>query len=87
MMTVLVKDASVDMVHCIFKWNPEIHQTPKLVRVSPKSSWWKLTTPLFYQRSKVCYYAIQDLAYSDSKDELAIWADLNGIPIANKAEL
>ena len=86
MMTVLVKDASADMVRRIFKWNPEIHQRPKLVQIGPFSPWWKLSAELIYQRDKD-HHATQDLVYSNSKDELAVWADLNGIPIANKAEL
>ena len=86
MMTVLVKDASADMVRCMFKWNPKIHQTPKLVQIGPFSPWWKLSTELIYQQDKD-RHVTQDLAYSDSKDELAVWTDLNGIPIANKAEL
>lgn len=86
MTTVLVKDASADMVRYIFKWDPEIHQSPKLVQIDPKVLWWKLSAELIYQRDKD-HHATQDLVYSNSKDEIAVWADLNGIPIANKAEL
>ena len=64
-----------------FKYDPRIHR-PWLEKMCD-SPWWRIRsvnylTTFEFQPGE----SYHDIAYSDNPEELILWADLNGVPIA-----
>ena len=68
-----------------FRYDPRIHR-PWLEKM-PDSVWWRIRSvnylSTFGWQPGESYH---DIAYSDNPEELILWADLNGVPIAKPRE-
>ena len=62
------------------KYDPKLHR-PWLERVAGDSEWWRIRSVNYgdWQLGGSSYH---DIAYSENPEELILWADLNGVPIA-----
>ena len=70
-------------------YNPKFHR-PWLEKIPdcPDDEWWRIRSVNY----RICGWpseesAYVDLAYSNSPEELILWANLNGVPIAKTQEL
>jgi len=67
-------------------YDPKIHR-PWLEKLPDNPRWWRIRsvnylTTFEFQPGE----SYVDIAYSDSPEELILWADLNGVPVAKPQE-
>ena len=91
-MTVLVKAASADKmaVYPQTAYNPKIHRPwlEKMPDCPSYCGWWRIRSVNYcvggWNPGESSY---ADIAYSKSPEELILWADLNGVPVAKTQEI
>lgn len=69
-----------------FKYDPRIHSKPWLEKYN--DMWWRIRSVNYLTTSGLNPgERYHDIAYSDNPEELILWADLNGVPIAKPQKL
>ena len=89
MTTILVKDASADKmaVYPQTAYNPKIHR-PWLEKIPDcTDEWWRIRSVNYGVVEWQPGESYVDIAYSNSPEELILWADLNGMPVAKPKKL
>lgn len=62
-------------------YDPKIHR-PWLEKMPTDSPWWRIRSVNYCTVGWQPGESYVDIAYSDNPEELILWADLNGVPIA-----
>lgn len=89
MMTAHVKAASADKmaVYPQTAYNPKIHK-PWLEKIRDcTGEWWRIRSVNYNVVGWEPGESYVDIAYSNSLEELILWADLNGMPVAKTQKL
>ena len=64
-----------------FKYDPRLHRL--WLEKMPDSVWWRIRSVNYLSTfGWTPGESYHDIAYSDNPEELILWADLNGVPIA-----
>ena len=67
------------------KYDPKIHK-PWLEKITG-SEWWRIRSLNYLVGSQSLVGSYVDIAYSTSPEELILWADVNGVPVAKPRKL